>query len=105
MRPQDVGQPVDRDDQDDQRHAGKEPDPPVTAKELIVAELDQHAERRARDRHTQAKIAEAQAGAQAKATAAGGTQERNVETPGNVLQRATASLGSQAPVTPGTPNQ
>lgn len=59
---------------------------------------------------TQAKIAEiaagAQYGAQAKATenaTSMGATGAGVETPANVMQRATASLGGTAPSLPGTP--
>ncbi|MEK7112904.1 MAG: hypothetical protein AAB875_06360, partial [Patescibacteria group bacterium] len=79
-------------------------DPEKSAQELLLWKQGQL------DMETQAKIAEAQAsaqaGAQAKAAAGGApesAQGRGVESPLNVLQRARANLGGMAPVAPGTP--
>lgn len=76
------------------------PDPEKTAERLAAWKTGQLTQ------ETQARIIEAQAGAQAKAQTQGegGTQGRGVEQPLNVLQRAAAQMGGLAPVAPGTPN-
>lgn len=78
----------------------KFPNPEKTAERLAAWKMGQLTA------ETQMRIAETQAGATAKASAAAETEGgagRGVETPGNVLQRARANLGGTAPVAPGTP--
>lgn len=75
------------------------PNPEKTAERLATWKTGQLTQ------ETQAKIAEAQAGVQARAEAkVAEGQGRGIEQPLNVLQRSTANLGGMAPVAPGTPN-
>lgn len=73
------------------------PNPEQTAERLLAWKQGQLT------MQTQAKIAEARAGVQARAEAKGAEEGRGVEMPMNVLQRATANLGGTAPIASGTP--